>query len=135
MKLQHLPIYGGFACATLLFGGCATKAVMPFQLIDEHEKAHRGALRPAEQHIEVVIDGVRYEGFYLPYSGVVNSTGWPAWRSYPYQTSSSFNSNYARSSLRSVDGRYLSCEFIAEGTRAAGECKTAAGRSYQFVGE
>ncbi len=122
------------AVVTVL-AGCAAPHPLPFQLVDPAARMHRGTLYPDSQHIEVEVDGVRYSGFYLLASGIgfsqpVFITPW-----YPGDRITTYTTNQARAHLTSTDGKNLSCEFLIDGPRAAGECRTPEGRIFQMVAQ
>lgn len=116
--------------------GCATVvAPVNFELVDERATIHKGSLDPVKQGMSVAIGERTYSGFYVVATDNVTTTAIPTFsrRWFPSETRSSVTSNIARAHLRSADGSHLSCEFMYEGERAVGSCRTQAGVNYQFV--
>ncbi len=130
---KHLP---AVLICTAALAGCAT-AVAPvnFELVDERAAIHKGTLDPARQGMTVAVGERTYTGFYVVATDNVTTTAIPTFsrRWFPSETRSSVTSNIARAHLRSADGSHLSCEFMYEGERAVGSCRTQAGVAYQFV--
>ncbi len=119
-------------CAALV-AGCAAPQPVPFQLIDPASAVQKGTIFPDRQRIEVTIDGQRYKGFYLMASGLAYSESVGSLRA--RQSMTTYFSNTARAQLASEKGQHLSCEFLFEGRRAVGACKTPAGVEYQLSAE
>ena len=119
-----------------LLAGCATPSgPVNFELIDERAAIHQGTIDAQKQAMSVSIGERAYSGFYVVATDSVSTTsiGGFSHRIWPTETRSSVSSNIARAHLRSADGSHLACEFMFEGERAVGSCKTQAGVSYQFV--
>ena len=120
--------------AAAMFGGCSPLPPLPFELIDDG-KAYQGAFFPSEERLEASIGDKKYQGFYIVASGVATTqSAWPA-RRLPSSTTTTYSSNAARAMLTSQQGDRLSCEFLIEGRKAIGECKSADGRVYQLVAQ
>ena len=115
----------------ILAVGCATPQPVPFQLLDSSNIIQRGTIIPDGQRIEVVIDGQLYKGFYILGSQVAFSETLGG-RLTPLDTVTTTTSNTARAHLASANGQQLNCEFLFEGKRAIGECKSPEGKVYQL---
>lgn len=120
-------------CVAALVTGCAASQPVPFQLIDPASAVQKGTIFPARQRIEVTIDGQRYKGFYLMANGSAYSESLGGLHA--RQSMTTYFSNTARAQLTSEKGQHLSCEFLFEGRRAIGACKTPAGVEYQLSAE
>lgn len=129
---SHLKAISASICMAALVVGCAAPRPIPFQLVDSASAVQKGTIFPDRQRIEVTINGQHYKGFYLVASGAAYSETFGGWRSLPRQSVTTYSSNAARAQLSSDQGQHLSCEFLFEGRRAAGECKTPAGATYQL---
>lgn len=132
---NHLQSVIACLCALFLIAGCATPQPVPFQLVDPASAVQKGTIFPANQRIEVTIDGQYYKGFYLLANGSAYSETYGGWRLGPRTSMTTYYSNSARAKLTSDNGKYLSCEFLIEGNRAIGQCKTPAGVAYQLSTE
>lgn len=122
------------AC-TLALAGCAAPQPLPFRLIDPAAKVHRGTLFPDGQRIEVAVDGLKYGGFYIVATSVGISHPMMIGPYFAPDTVTTYTSNQARAHLTAEGGPPLNCEFLFDGPRAVGECRTPAGVAYQFVAE
>ena len=119
------------ASTLLLAGGCATPPV-PFQLLDSTSNVQSGVIFPDSERIEVTVDGVLFNGFYIVESGAAVSQTLTGRRFMPSDTVTTFSSNSARAHLMAENGQQLSCEFLFEGRRAVGECRTPAGAVFEL---
>lgn len=129
---KHLKALSASLCVVALVTGCATPQPVPFQLIGPSSAVQKGAIFPDRQSIEVTIDGQQYKGFYLVAAGAAYSESYGGWRHGPNQSVTTYSSNSARAHLSSDKGQRLNCEFLLEGMRAIGECRTPAGVTYQL---
>jgi hypothetical protein len=118
--------------AVWALSGCAPLPPVPFDLVDKDQVSH-GSFFPADRRLEVLIGDKHFEGFYIVASGTVLSQGWWPRRGFPNDTTTTFSSNSARATLSAGDDERLSCEFLLEGARAIGECRSTSGKSYQLV--
>lgn len=133
--IRRLSRAGCALVVATTLAGCAAPLPLPFRLIDPAARVHRGTLYPDSQRIEVEVDGVKYSGFYLLASGIGFSQPVFIAPWYPGDRITTYTSNQARAHLGSADGRNLGCEFLIDGARAAGECRTPEGRIFQMVAE
>ena len=129
-----IPALGACALA-LALAGCAAPQPVPFQLVDAASKVHRGTLFPQTGHIEVAVEGSQYSGFYIIAAGYAVSQPTPFVRRFPYETITTYATNEARATLSDASGRRLNCQFLVEGLRAIGECRSPDGTAYQMVAE
>jgi hypothetical protein len=129
---NRLKVISACVCAVVLVSGCAAPQPVPFQLTDSASAIQKGTIFPDKQRIEVTIDGQQYKGFYLVASGTGFSESFGNWRRGPTQSVTTYSSNAVRAHLSSEKGQRLSCEFLFEGGRAIGDCKTPAGVTYQL---
>lgn len=116
--------------------GCATPHPVPFQIVDSDNVVHQGVFGVDNQSMDVRIGPVLYQGFYIVSTSVENTTVWP--RRYGQMPRDSFtvlSNNSARAHLTASGGERLVCEFLFQGDRAIGECKSPQGRIYQLVAE
>lgn len=117
-----------------LLAACAPLPPVPFDLTREREVSH-GWFYPQERRLDVRIGDKLFTGYYI----VATSTAYnPAptlpfrrW-GFPGDNVSVISSNTARASLAAADGERLACELLFDGNRAAGECKSSAGKTYQL---
>jgi hypothetical protein len=122
------------ACILVLgIAGCAAPKPVPFQLVNSESKVHQGTLFPDNQRIEVKIDGQLYQGFYMVATGQAHSESFGGWRSTPRETVTTYSSNSVRAQLISENGQRLRCEFLFEGRRAIGECRSLSGTVFQLI--
>ena len=118
--------------AAAFLGACSPLAPLPFELIDDG-KVFQGAFFPSEERLEATIGDKKFQGFYILASGIATSQStWPV-RRLPSSTTTTYSSNAARAMLTSQQGDRLTCEFLLEGRKAIGECKSTDGRIYQLV--
>ena len=120
------------ACAGL--AACAAPAPVDFSLVGPDNDKHVGTFQPANQAVEVWIGDIRYQGFYI-LSTSVETVLMPPTRfmRFPRDSTVVSRSNTARAHLVGSDGAHLNCEFLFEGNRAIGECRSPGGRVYQLV--
>jgi len=133
MPRSHLTL--GACALALVMAGCAAPQPMPFQLVDPAAKVHRGTLFPETRGIEVVIDGRKYNGFYIVASGFAISHSMPMGPYFYPDTVTTYSSNEVRAHLTAEGGRRLACQFLVDGPRAVGECRSPEGTVYQLVAE
>jgi hypothetical protein len=119
----------------ILAAGCAAPQPVPFQLIDSESRVQKGTIFPDRQGIEVTVEGQSYKGFYLISTGMAHSETFGGWRGFPHNTITTYSTNSVRAQLSSEKGQRLNCEFLFEGNRAIGECRTPAGAVFQLVAE
>jgi len=126
-----------FAFFIVLFvaAGCATPQPVPFQLIDSESRAQKGTIFPDTQRIEATIEGQSYKGFYLIATGMAHSESFGGWRASPRETVTTYSSNSVRAQLTSDKGQRLKCDFLFEGRKAIGECRTPAGTIFQLTAD
>jgi hypothetical protein len=129
---SHLKAISASLGVVALVAGCAAPQPVPFQLIDSASTVQKGSIFPDSQRIEVTINGQQYKGFYLVVSGTGFSETFGGWRNPPRHSVTTYSSNSTRAQLTSDKGQHLSCEFLFEGVRAIGECRTPAGVTYQM---
>ena len=134
--------------AALLLTACATTPQpLPFDLVDKANVPHRGLFKPADNSIEVrVVDKV-YKGFYVISSSTARSTevgfgvgfggygryGYSGYGAYPSERWTVISNNNGRAHLQNAEGDRLNCEFMFEGRRLLGECRSPQGAVYQMV--
>jgi hypothetical protein len=120
------------ACA---LAGCAAPQPLPLRLIDQAANVHRGTLFPQTRGIEVVVDGRKYSGFYIVASGIGIAHPIMIGPYFAPDTVTTYTSNQARAHLAAEGGPPLNCQFLFDGPRAVGECRTPEGALYQLVAE
>lgn len=115
--------------------GCASQPPVPFQLVDQQSVAHTGVFRTQDRSMDVSIAGKDFHGFYIVATGTAVGTSDALFsrRFHTVETFSSVSSNAARAVLKSADGESITCEFLFEGLRAVGDCRSSAGKAYQLV--
>lgn len=123
------------ALMLLSAGGCVTTPPVPFQLIDSASRIQQGAIFPDTQRLEVMLDEHLFTGFYIVATGAAVSKTMTGRRFIPRDTVTTFSSNSARAQLSAANGQQLSCEFLFEGRRVLGECKTPSGVAYQLTAD
>ena len=123
------------ASVLVYLGGCATPQPMPFQLTDAQSKVHAGSIFPESQRLEVMVDDHLFTGFYIVATGTAVSQVITGRRFIPRDTVTTVFSNSARAHLAGDNGQQLNCEFLFEGRRILGECKTPAGGTYQLTAD
>lgn len=113
---------------------CAPMPPVPFDLTRQQEVSH-GWFYPQERRLDVRIGDKLFSGYYI----VASSTAYNPAPSLPFRrwgfpgdNVSVISSNTARASLAANDGERLSCELLFDGNRAAGECKSTQGQTYQL---
>ncbi len=124
-----------FITVLLLAAGCAAPQPVPFQLIDSESRVQKGTIFTDTQRIEATVDGQSYKGFYIIATGMAHSETFGGWRASPRETVTTYSSNSVRAQLTSDKGQRLKCDFLFEGRRAIGECRTPAGAVFQLVAE
>lgn len=146
MQLARPPLA---LLALLLLGACATTPQpLPFDLVGKGATAHRGLFKPADGSIEARINGKVYTGFYVTSVSTARSTsvgvgmgygsfgrrGYGAYGAFPQETWTTISNNSGKAYLQSADGDKLNCDFIYEGRRLLGECRSPDnGAVYQMV--
>ncbi len=131
---NFLPTLGACALA-LALAGCAAPQPVPFQLIDAAAKVHRGTLFPQTGRIEIAVDGLKYSGFYIVATGIGISHPIMVGPYFAPDTVTTHTSNQARAHLTAEGGPPLSCQFLFDGPRAVGECRSPEGAVFQLVAE
>ena len=124
-----------FVTVLLLAAGCATPQPVPFQLIDSESRVQKGTIFTATQRIEAMIDGQQYKGFYIVATGMAHSETFGGWRASPRETVTTYSSNSVRAQLTSDKGQRLKCDFLFEGRKAIGECRTPAGTVFHLIAD
>ncbi len=135
--------------AALLLSACATTPPqpLPFDLVDKSNIAHRGLFKQADSSIEVRIADKVYTGFYVISSSTARSTdfgfgvgfggygryGYGGYGAYPTERWTVISNNNGRAHMQNADGDRLNCEFLFEGRRLVGECRSPQGAVYQMV--
>lgn len=144
-RFHLLPI-----AAMLVLAGCATAPQpLPFDLVGKGNTVHRGLFKPADGSIDVRINNKVYTGFYVTSVSTARSTtmGWGvgyggygrygyggAYGAYPSETWTTVSNNSGKAFLQSGDGDKLNCDFMYEGRRLLGECRSLDGSVvYQMV--
>lgn len=129
--MKYFNYFGLSLSVLILAVGCATPQPVPFQLIDSSSLIQTGTIFPDGQRMEAMIDGQLYKGFYIVGSQVAYSETFGG-RLTPRDTVTTSTSNTVRAHLASDKGLQLDCEFLFEGKRAIGECKSPTGKAYQL---
>ena len=124
-----------FVSVLILVAGCAAPKPLPFQLIDSESRAQKGTIFTDTQRIEATVDGQLYKGFYIFANGVAYSQSFGGWRANPRETVTNYSSNSVRAQLTSDKGQRLKCDFLFEGRKAIGECRTPAGAVFHLVAD
>ena len=133
--MNHKPMLV-LGAAGMLPAACATPtAPVSFELVDTQAAVFKGSIDAQKQNMTITIGSREYAGFYVIATDTVNtsSLGGFSRRLWPTETRSSVSSNIARAHLKAADGERLACEFMFEGDRGVGSCRTQAGNTYQFV--
>jgi hypothetical protein len=138
------------ALSVLLLAGCATPPQpLPFDLVGKGSTVHRGLFKPADGSIEVRIDNRVYTGFYVTSVSTARSTnvgfgvgyggwgrygGYGMYGAYPSETWTTVSNNSGKAYLQSAEGDKLNCDFMYEGRRLLGECRSPdTGAVFQMV--
>lgn len=124
-----------FITLIILAAGCAAPQPVPFHLIDSESRMQKGTIFPATQQMEATVDGQLYKGFYIVATGVAHSETFGGWRYGPHETVTTYSSNSVRAQLTSDKGQHLRCEFLLEGKKAIGECRSPAGAVFQLTAD
>ncbi len=132
-KAASLPLHPA-TLGLLLLAGCAPMQPIPFQLL-ERGQTYQGTFQPGERRLDAQIGDKHYSGFYILESGTAYSQGWWPRRGFPSDTVTTYTTNSARATLTAPDGDRLFCEFVFEGSRALGECKSLDGKAYRLLSE
>jgi hypothetical protein len=136
--------------AVLILAGCATTPQpLPFDLLGKGNTVYRGLFKPADSSIEVRINNKVYTGFYVTSTTTARSStigmgvgygsygrygGYGMFGAYPSETWTTINNNTGKAYLQNSDGDKLNCDFMFEGRRLLGECRSAeSGATYQMV--
>ena len=134
---------------TALLAGCATTPQpLPFDLVGKGTAVHRGLFRPADGSVDVRINNKVYTGFYVTSVSTARSSsigfgvgyggygryGYGMYGAYPQETWTTVSNNSGKAYLQSADGDKLNCDFMYEGRRLLGECRSPdTGAVYQMV--
>jgi hypothetical protein len=137
------------ATVALALAGCATTPQpLPFDLVGKGSTIHRGLFRPADGSVDVRINNKVYTGFYVTSVSTARSTnigfgmgyggygryGYGMYGAYPSETWTTVSNNTGKAYLQSADGDKLNCDFMYEGRRLLGECRSPdTGAVYQMV--
>ena len=136
MQISRFPLA---LLSALLLGACATTPQpLPFDLVGKGATVHRGLFKPADGSIEARINGKVYTGFYVTSVSTARSTsvgvglgygnfgrrGYGAYGAFPSETWTTISNNNGKAYLQSADGDKLNCDFIYEGRRLLGECRS-----------
>ncbi len=132
---RPLPVWCIGILMLLSAGGCATSPPVPFQLIDSASRIQPGNIFPDVHRLEVMLDEHLFTGFYIVATGTAISQTLTGRRFIPRDTVTTVFSNSARAHLTADNGQQLNCEFLFEGRRALGECRTPAGATYQLTAD
>lgn len=135
--------------ATALLAGCATTPQpLPFDLVGKGAAVHRGLFRPADGSVDVRVNDKVYTGFYVTSVSTARSSsvgfgvgyggygryGYGMYGAYPSETWTTVSNNSGKAFLQSADGDKLNCDFMYEGRRLLGECRSPdTGAVYQMV--
>jgi|GEM_PF-1987561 len=145
-KLARLTL--PFAAAALLSACATTPQPLPFDLVGKGNNVHRGIFKPADASVEVRINNKVYTGFYVTSVTTARSSsigfgvgyggygryGYGMAGAYPSETWTTVNNNTGKAYLQSADGDKLNCDFMYEGRRLLGECRSPdTGAVYQMV--
>jgi len=117
-----------------LLSACTTvqPPPLPFSLA-QGDQLHNGQMHPGDHLMEVTVAGKRFEGFYIQANSTALSQGlWPR-RGFPNDTVTNISSNAARAVMTAADGERLYCDFMFEGNRVLGECKSSTNASFQLL--
>lgn len=134
------------AAAALLAGCATTPQPLPFDLVGKGATVHRGLFKPADGSIDVRINNKVYTGFYVTSVSTARSTNvgfgvgyggygrYGMYGAYPAETWTTVSNNSGKAFLQSADGDKLNCDFMYEGRRLLGECRSPdTGAVYQMV--
>jgi hypothetical protein len=135
--------------AVVLLAGCATTPQpLPFDLVGKGATVHRGLFRPADGSVDVRVNNKVYTGFYVTSVSTARSSsvgfgvgyggygryGYGMYGAYPQETWTTISNNSGKAFLQSADGDKLNCDFMYEGRRLLGECRSPdTGAVYQMV--
>lgn len=131
----------------LTLAACATTPQpLPFDLVGKGSTVHRGLFRPADGSVDVRINNKVYTGFYVTSVSTARSTNvgfgvgyggygrYGMYGAYPSETWTTISNNSGKAYLQSADGDKLNCDFMYEGRRLLGECRSPdTGAVYQMV--
>lgn len=134
------------AAAALLAGCATTPQPLPFDLVGKGSAMHRGLFKPADGSVEVRVNNKVYTGFYVTSVSTARSTNvgfgvgyggygrYGMYGAYPSETWTTVSNNSGKAFLQSADGDKLNCDFMYEGRRLLGECRSPdTGAVYQMV--
>lgn len=136
------------AAAVLLAGCATTPQPLPFDLVGKGATVHRGLFRPADGSVDVRVNNKVYTGFYVTSVSTARSSsvgfgvgyggygryGYGMYGAYPQETWTTISNNSGKAFLQSADGDKLNCDFMYEGRRLLGECRSPdTGAVYQMV--
>ena len=137
------------AAAALLSACATTPQPLPFDLVGKGNTVHRGLFKPADSSVEVRINNKVYTGFYVTSVSTARSStigfgvgygsygrygGYGMAGAYPSETWTTVSNNTGKVYLQSADGDKLNCDFMYQGRRLLGECRSPDnGTVYQMV--
>ena len=140
-------LFAPFAVVLLLAGCATTPQPMPFDLVGKGNTVYRGLFKPADSSVDVRINNKVYTGFYVTsvttarsssigvgvgYGGYGRYSGYGMYGA-PSETWTTINNNTGKAYLQSADGDKLNCDFMYQGRRLLGECRSESGATYQMV--
>ena len=142
-------VFTPFAAVLILAGCATTPQPLPFDLLGKGNTVYRGLFKPADSSVEVRINNKVYTGFYVTSTTTARSSsvgfgigygsygrygGYGMAGAYPSETWTTINNNTGKAYLQSGDGDKLNCDFMYEGRRLLGECRSPeSGVTYQMV--
>ena len=134
ITVLRFPRVLGCALALGLLSACVTvqPPPLPFGLAQGNQ-LYNGQIHPDDHHMEVTVAGKNFEGFYIQSNSTAFSQAlWPR-RGFPNDTVTNISSNAARAVMTAADGERLYCDFMFEGNRALGECKSSTDANFQLL--
>jgi hypothetical protein len=147
-RTARLTVPFAVIAAALLAACATTPQPLPFDLVGKGSTVHRGLFKPADGSIDVRINNKVYTGFYVTSVSTARSTnmgfgvgyggygryGYGMYGAYPSETWTTVSNNTGKAYLQSADGDKLNCDFMYEGRRLLGECRSPdTGAVYQMV--
>lgn len=146
---RRIRLLAPVTVAFILAGCATTPQPLPFDLVGKGNTVYRGLFKPADASIDVRINDKVYTGFYVTsvstarsstmgfgvgYGGYGGRYGFGMAGAYPSETWTTVSNNSGKAYLQSADGDKLNCDFMYEGRRLLGECRSPdSGVVYQMV--